>query len=250
MLQKRLEELSLESLDDLAERHDVEIPEGATKQEYVELILEALEEDRLERELHNNNPVNIEEKKYRLLAGDELEDYWQDVDVDLPEHYNDTRLVLLLRDPAWAFAYWDIRDSTVEDLEREEDRYALILRVYELGDNAHAANDGKNGKDGRNQIRDSFDIPIQKDDREWYVHLPKQKTTYRLDLIRRSDWGDQVLATSNSITVPRGGIADPDDGVDGTTDQILAYSGVQKLDIADYDRAVPQRIISLAEEHT
>ena len=28
---------------------------------------------------------------------------------ELPERYNETKIVLLLRDPNWAFAYWDIR---------------------------------------------------------------------------------------------------------------------------------------------
>jgi hypothetical protein len=52
----------------------------------------------------------------------------------LPERYNDHRLVVLARDPNWAYAYWDLNPSRVRDLlksaNQTPDKARWVLRVY------------------------------------------------------------------------------------------------------------------------
>jgi hypothetical protein len=53
---------------------------------------------------------------------------------DLPERYGDHRLVVLARDPNWAYAYWDLNPTQVRNLLKSAgqtaDKARWILRVY------------------------------------------------------------------------------------------------------------------------
>lgn len=59
---------------------------------------------------------------------------FQPVETDLPDRYGDHRLVVLARDPNWAYAYWDLDAARVRDLlhktGQSPDRAHWILRVY------------------------------------------------------------------------------------------------------------------------
>jgi hypothetical protein len=53
---------------------------------------------------------------------------------NLPERYNDHRLVALARDPNWAYVYWDLNTARVRDLlssaKQTADKARWVLRVY------------------------------------------------------------------------------------------------------------------------
>jgi hypothetical protein len=53
---------------------------------------------------------------------------------ELPEHYGDHRLVVMPRDPNWAFAYWDLNPTKVRNLLKsaglKADKARWVLRVY------------------------------------------------------------------------------------------------------------------------
>jgi len=48
----------------------------------------------------------------------------------LPVRYGDHRLVILPRDPNWAYAYWDLDPKRVRDLESRPGQARWVLRVY------------------------------------------------------------------------------------------------------------------------
>jgi hypothetical protein len=57
----------------------------------------------------------------------------------LPTHYNETRAVLLVRDPWWVFAYWEVREDhetrvRADVLRAGEQPDKKILRLYDLSD--------------------------------------------------------------------------------------------------------------------
>lgn len=237
MIRHRLEALSLESLRRVAVHHDVDFTEDTPQGTLVDLVFDAIEENRLEKEASDTNPVKVEEKKYVLLEGTELEGLHDfPDDAELPEDYNDTRIVLLVRDPAWAFAYWEIGSSTLEELEIEEEDLDLILRVSGAADPL---------SDGAQQ----FDIPVQPSDRKWYINLPKPETYYWIDLISRGDEGETQLAASNTILVPPGGLSDEHKDFISASDHVIAYSGLDKLQVTSFGDPVPQRILGLMDEH-
>jgi hypothetical protein len=58
----------------------------------------------------------------------------QPVETELPERYGDHRLVVLARDPNWAYAYWDLNPTKVRNLLKSAGQTAnkarWVLRVY------------------------------------------------------------------------------------------------------------------------
>lgn len=243
VIRDRLEELSAEALLKLAARYDVEeLPEDG-REALIDQIIEAIEERYLEKQATDNSPIRIEELKYELLQdGTILEGLEAEDEFAIPERYNETRIVLLLRDPAWAYAYWDIREPHVDEAAETANIEQLLLTVYELRDPS----------DSNSRAVQSIDIPVQVTDNRWYINLPQQGTYYRIDLKSiDSDEQVSVLATSNTIMVPRGGVADQaGEEIDSRTDKIVAYAyvGLQKLGVSTYGSPVPQRIISLIDE--
>jgi hypothetical protein len=118
---------------------------------------------------------------------------------ELPLGYGDTRIVLQVRDPHWAHAYWEINDQTKAELrhtlgDEGYARSAFILRVYDVtdiqftGDNAHSF----------------FDIHIFEGANNWYIHLGRPDRAFLIDLGLISPHGQFVLiARSNTIRTPR-----------------------------------------------
>lgn len=238
MIRDRLEALSLESLRRIAVQYDIDFTEDTPRETLADLIFDAIEENRLEKEASDTNPVRVEEKKYVLLEGAELEGVHNfPDDAQLPEYYNETRIVLLVRDPAWAFAYWEIAPGTFDELGEEDDAALdLVLRV-------------SGSEDPSLKRADQFDIPVQGSDRNWYINLPKPETYYRIDLIARDGDTETLLASSNTILVPPGALPNGRDDRVSAADHVLAYSGLDKLDVAAFGATIPQRILGLMDEN-
>ncbi|MFW5842912.1 MAG: DUF4912 domain-containing protein, partial [Spirochaetota bacterium] len=153
----------------------------------------------------------------------------------LPKSYNTTRVVLMLRDPAWAFAYWELADALVEGLETRAQFEGLVLRVAELDDSG--------------AVVDSFDIPVQLSDLQWYIHLPERNTRYRVSLVSRVDGKEEIHAASGTIRVPPGTVLELDEETStDRSDRVLAYSGLDRLGVSTFGERIPQRIISLIDE--
>lgn len=238
MNRERLEELSFETLVRVADQYDIEVDPSLSRLEFIEQIVEAIIESQTEREASDNDQTKMERHKYRIIDSEELY-YDPDDTYVLPKSYNATRIVLLLRDPAWAFAYWELADALVQELENDSLFEGLSLRVHQF--------DSEEGPEGSEV--DSFDIPVQLSDLQWYIHLSERKTFYRVSLISQVDGREEVLATSGTVMVPPGTIVDVEEksGSD-RSDRMLAYSGLDRLGVSTFGKRIPQRIISLIDE--
>ena len=117
---------------------------------------------------------------------------------ELPSHYNETRLVLIPKDPHWIFAYWDIAPTSLsrlrEKIKDEIDRSKLILRMYDItcinfnGNNANR----------------TFDLEVSSNANNWYINLFCDNVSYCGEIgMRTSDGKFFPLARSNYIHVPR-----------------------------------------------
>ncbi len=233
-----LSNASFEALLRLADNYGADVPENVTRDELEEIVEDAAEEWRLEHRRANNHPVRVEETKYDIQATGELE-HRADEEVELPESYNETTVVLMLRDPSWAFAYWDLRESDLAEFRRSETFEGLVLRVYTMDETDTALE----------SARQRFDIPVTLLDSRWYINLPDQETVYRLALVALIDGAERELAISNAIAVPRGMMAETQPaGDERTGDEIIAQTGIQDLDLPATARRIPQRILDLVDE--
>ena len=110
---------------------------------------------------------------------------WQ----DLPFSYNETRLGFLVRDPFWAYTYWDFSAETWNWMEAflEKDPLArFVLRIHNL------------------DLRTSYDVEVDRRAKSWYLDLGRPDTNFEAEIgIRDSRNQFFSLAKSNRIRTPR-----------------------------------------------
>ena len=163
----------------------------------------------------------------------------EDNDRELPLEYGDTKVVLLVRDPEWIFAYWEMNQETRRKfgLIRGAHSRSLALRVYEL-DNP--------------QRKEPYDMLVNDYTSSWYIRIPGQGTRFKVDLGIYDDKGKFLsISTSNTVEIPRMGISEHVDVEfaeinDEIYGQILHLSGgvrvTDRLGTDELRRALQQRI--------
>ncbi|MCC6547293.1 DUF4912 domain-containing protein [Candidatus Sumerlaeota bacterium] len=114
---------------------------------------------------------------------------------ELPLDYGDTKIVLMSRDPEWIFAFWEINAETRRKmgLVRGKHDKALTVRIYELN----------------NGVPGTFsDVTVNDFTSSWYFKVPNANSSYRavVGVIEKGDF--KTIATSNTIAIPRHGIAE------------------------------------------
>ncbi|MFP4362291.1 MAG: DUF4912 domain-containing protein [Spirochaetia bacterium] len=238
MTSECLQQLTYDTLTNVLHSKGIELAPGTSKDEIITTLLEIIQEDRLEKEELNSLAIKIEGKKYDISQDEEFEA--QDTETYLlPEDYNVTRLVMLLRDPNWAYVYWDLNDQELSKIQKVPFYKGTFLRVHETLPN----------KKTQKRV-DSFDIPIKETDRSWYVNLPKSGTSYVTELIYKTNVKAHIITSSNEIFAPEpivGRNKDKDHQWDEKTEEILRLSGMYEIGTSSYDSMNPQRIISLMD---
>ena len=235
MTRERLQSLPLEELRRFAERQSIEFDSAIDKDSLVSLLVDLFEEMAEEREEQAGREVKVEAKKYSISRDEEIETGDSDY-APVPESYNETRLVAMPRDPAWAFAYWEIRPDKLVQLRKDKD-VRLMLRVHDV--------EGVRFN-GRNS-RSSFDIPVKLTDSRWYINLPRPGGRFVLELLYKKRGKEHELARSNLIEAPAEGFServDPDwSSPNGET--VLAMSLHRSVGEIPGSGTIPQRILSL-----
>jgi ABC-type phosphate transport system substrate-binding protein len=110
----------------------------------------------------------------------------------LPDGYGDSRIVLMARDPQWAYAYWDTPDSHKAELRRQGGEH-LALRLYDVT--------GINLDDKAPHSLQQFSCDELA--REWYMQIPVSDRDYQVEIgYLAGDGRWLVLARSNTIRIP------------------------------------------------
>ena len=121
-----------------------------------------------------------------------------------PPGYGDNKIVILVRDPWWIFAYWEIRHDKEEEVIRKikddnDDSAKYILRVYDVTDISF------NGKNAHSY----FDIDLKGLANSWYINVGSPDRSWLVDIGILTKKGNfYVLARSNVIKTPRYGMSD------------------------------------------
>jgi hypothetical protein len=111
---------------------------------------------------------------------------------DLPTGYGESRIVLLPRDPQWAYVYWDVPNSQKEDL-RKQGGQQLALRLYD-------ATDVNLDYQTPNNLQEYNSDELA---REWYLPIPISDRDYVAELgYRCADGRWLVLTRSKVVHVP------------------------------------------------
>ena len=137
----------------------------------------------------------VEAAKFELGQEDRTGGSLSSVDeglADLPNGYGESRVVLMPRDPEWAYTYWDIPNDRKEELRRQGGQQ-LALRIYDV-------------TDVNLDIQSPHSIqeyPCDELAREWYVPIPVSDRDYAIDIgYRCADGRWLILARSAQVRVP------------------------------------------------
>ncbi|MGP1438138.1 MAG: DUF4912 domain-containing protein [Treponema sp.] len=136
---------------------------------------------------------------------------------DLPISYGMTEIRLLLRDPMWLFAFWDINANKLEELIKEDPQVSIFLRVMSF-----------KTEDDENYYAFE-DINVRKDERSLYIHTSINEEVTQVALCYKAKQKTEIMAKSNFIYMPRKNIKnnlciDQDD-----ISEIMELSGLRYL---------------------
>jgi hypothetical protein len=99
--------------------------------------------------------------------------------VPLPRHYNITYVDVILRDPAWAFVFWEINSHDKDHYERSPDFDGYQLKVCPLrASEAPVSTPGEFPVSGE----EGFTVPVGIADTAWYLNIPPGKGWYRVEV--------------------------------------------------------------------
>ncbi len=130
------------------------------------------------------------------------------------------RLVVMVRDPYWLHAHWELAPRSVERAQSALGQHwhatQPVLRLFNVA------------ADGAAELQ--REIPIHGGVNHWYVDVQSPPQQYRMEIGYRTAAGQfYCLARSNSVTTPRAGTADSIDenwaDIDQNADRIFAMSG-------------------------
>lgn len=237
MTRERLENLSYEELRLFATREKIIFPEDIEKDALIDLIQEILDEMMQERNELNNPSIRVEELKYHISQDEEIEVH-EDEEIAIPGMYNKTRIILMPRDPYWAFAYWEIEIKKLETIQTHPEFGGLFIRVHDV---KFIDFDGKNS----NYF---FDIPIQVTDNNWYINVPHPDSYYLLELYYLEKGQFNLLARSNVANIPRDKMVPPEPGQEQNktvkSAEIIELTSQELFRSPSSWGPIPQRIIS------
>jgi len=119
----------------------------------------------------------------------------------IPTGYGDHRIVLMVKDPWWLYAYWEIRPDVERQARRQvsqEDTGGLrsVLRVYDVTARRFP----------EEPAHQWFDVTLSGLATNWYLHTNAPNRSFIVDLGLLTRTGRFItLARSNRVTTPRFG---------------------------------------------
>lgn len=188
---KKVEEVKEKEALDIKEDEQDKITksieaEGQKEEEKVSVEeLDIEKEEGIEEKRKKYEIPSTEEKEKNIEYRKRRESYWK-----LPFSYDETKIVLLPRDPKWAFCYWDFSKKDYELLRTEYKGRRMILRVIKADGGV------------------VFDTEVNAFAKNWYIKVPFSGAKYYVKLgILDKEGRFKVLASSNTVEIPRYGIS-------------------------------------------
>ena len=190
-----LEEMTLRQLRKVASELGISRYSRMRKAQLLAAVQKAQREKLSRSQSLNQEEQQVEAAKFELGQEDRTGGPLASVDEDLgelPGGYGESRIVLLPRDPQWAYSYWDIPNEHKEELRRQGGQQ-LAVRLYDATD-----------------INLEYQAPHNVQEylcdelaREWYLPVPVSDRDYVVEIGYRCADGRWLgLARSAPVRVP------------------------------------------------
>ena len=207
-----LETLSSADLINLADEYGIDIPDNLSRRFIIGELLEASEE-----------AAHARSRVQTMKEDGELPEF----STELPKSFNETELSVILRNPAWAFVYWDISSSALKKISDSSRFRNMVLRVSYF-----------ENEDDTNPI-EYYDLQISVSDREQYVLLEAGRKYLRVDLVAFfTDGSSDSLTISQKVALPKvpAVFSKAFPGQEVEMPEILEISGMKKLLKIHYEK--------------
>jgi len=177
-----LESLSTGELIELAGKYGLDIPPGLERVFIIEELF-YLAHDEEDPHQHDIDHGDNHNEKFKEFA-------------TLPRQYHVSCIEVLIRDPLWAFVFWDIKAYDRNQHENTEDFEGYFLRVTPFKEPL---------KEGALQPDEaaSFIVAVDKDDYARYLGFPPDNgRCFKVELCMQGHENLAVLAESRPFTLP------------------------------------------------
>jgi len=120
--------------------------------------------------------------------------------VPLPKQYNITFIDVMIRDPLWAFVFWEIKASEKDQFEKDENFDGYHLKISRLDDNSSGS--GNSGL---------FIVPVKSEDTAWYLSLSpafeadtswSDKSKFKVEFCASVGGIETALVVSKAVKLP------------------------------------------------
>jgi len=245
-----LEEMTLRQLRRVASEYEVSRYSRMRKDQLIAAIEQAMRQTPSAAPAIQSMPSQetVEAAKFDVGQTDLTSETLAAVDEtlsDLPEGYGDSRIVLMPRDPQWAYTYWDVPNSHREELRRQGG-IRLALRFYDVTDI-----DVNSQRPHSVQQYECDELA-----REWYLPVPVSDRDYLIEIgYICADGRWLVLARSLPIHIPpvypsewmddQFITVSWDESLEGKTFLELVPPGKKSSEVSD---AIYSRIFGMAED--
>ncbi len=148
--------------------------------------------------------ISKENVDMTFFGGPVMQKFMGDKKYEIPAGYGDTRITVMVRDPHWLHAYWEVPGWKVQELvsligKDNFGRSRKILRVHDVTDKLF---DGSNANA-------SFDIGIAEESKNWYIQPGGSNKSYCVDIgYLGPDGKFYLMARSNVVSTPREGMSE------------------------------------------
>lgn len=189
-----LDEMTLRQLRRVASQYSISRYSRMRKTQLIEAITQAMGvSGNFKSIIKEEKPV--EAAKFELGQDDRTGGTLASVDEelsDLPGGYGESRIVLMPRDPQWAYAYWDVTNEHKQEMRRKGGQQ-LALRIYDV-------TDVNLEYESPHSIQE---YPCDELAREWYMPIPVSDRDYVIDIgYRCADGRWLILARSAEVHIP------------------------------------------------
>jgi uncharacterized protein len=194
-----LEQMTLRQLRKVASEYKISRYSRMRKSQLLTSIREAIKNTEQERFSQNSSDMQEEQQvkgtKFEVGQDENMMETLASVDQDLgelPDGYGESRIMLMPRDPQWAYAYWDVPNDHKEELRRQGGQQ-LAIRIYDVTD---VNLDHQAPHSVQEYLCDEMA-------REWYLPIPVSDRDYVADIgYRCADGRWLVLARSATVSIP------------------------------------------------
>ena len=178
-----LESLTSADLLKIADELKIDIPDELDRISIIEELLEAESQD-------DDWDDDAEEH--------DLKDSVFVESVPLPKCYNITFIEVMIRDPFWAFVFWEIRSSDKEQIVKDPDFEGYYLKVTPLAASRNP------------ETEDVFTVQVKPEDNARYLGFTpdvasgsvEKPAQYKVELCAALGGSETVLAVSGPIWLP------------------------------------------------